>query len=61
MRKVMQSISTIKFGGIFSKKSSSGSVAKISPKHNYDQEKLRKSAQKTLSKYKKTFRKLAFE
>ncbi len=61
MKRVMQSISTIKFGGIFSKKPSTPSHAKSTVKQSSDQEKLRKSARKTLSKYKKTFRKLAFE
>lgn len=60
MRKVMDKLPQIDIVSIFSRKKKNGHKMNHTPLEN-DQEKLRVSARKTLKKYKKTFRKLAFE
>ena len=61
MRKIMSKLPQIDFVSIFSRKKKN-TYKNVSPSSaEPDKDKLKKSARKTLKKYKKTFRKLAFE
>ena len=61
MKKVIKQIPQIDIVSIFSRKKRVKTHKSVSATMGQDQEKLRTSARKTLKKYKKTFRKLAFE
>ena len=60
MRKLVSSLPSIDVSRLFPRRKSSTKKDQ-GGRASSDQEKLRKSARKTLQKYKKTFRKLAYE